>query len=260
LEDGAVLRSVLELTIRPPSEFNAAVSPELDAIVLHALQRDRGRRWPTARQFAAALQNASVAAQNAEVSDFLRQSMGLRNALPGAEEAVLPTVVASLKARTSIDQKDDTSLATGSVVLARASDSRVFERMSVAERRVKSREWALVGVLTVVACIGTLLLRDRIGKPNAASIAATAVTPTGALSPPPPVFSVEAKVVASDTARTIDSLPIAPPASSNGKAPPSSKPRAHTKKVVSNALPAAGCTVPTYTDAEGISHFKAECL
>jgi hypothetical protein len=46
--DYATSRMVLELKIPPPSTFNASVSPELDQIVMRALERDKDARYQSA--------------------------------------------------------------------------------------------------------------------------------------------------------------------------------------------------------------------
>jgi len=50
--DYASSRMVLELEIPPPSTFNASVSPELDRIVMHALERDKDARYQSAGDMA----------------------------------------------------------------------------------------------------------------------------------------------------------------------------------------------------------------
>ena len=45
----------------PPSRFNPAVSPELEAVVLRALEKDPARRFPDADAFTAALEHARAA-------------------------------------------------------------------------------------------------------------------------------------------------------------------------------------------------------
>jgi serine/threonine-protein kinase len=54
--DGAIIRSILESPIPAPSSLNPAVSPELDAIVLRALEREPSRRFDTAEQMAARIE------------------------------------------------------------------------------------------------------------------------------------------------------------------------------------------------------------
>ena len=53
----ATLCNVREMVVPPPSRFRPGISPELDAIVLKALERDPDQRWQTA----GALRNALIA-------------------------------------------------------------------------------------------------------------------------------------------------------------------------------------------------------
>jgi serine/threonine protein kinase len=46
---------------RPPSEINPAISPELDDVVLHALERDPNQRYATAQGFAYSLSHPTEA-------------------------------------------------------------------------------------------------------------------------------------------------------------------------------------------------------
>src|SRR5690606_18481762 len=49
------VQRVLNLDPPPPSLFNVNCPPELDALVLTALERDRGERWQSARDMLEAL-------------------------------------------------------------------------------------------------------------------------------------------------------------------------------------------------------------
>ncbi|MDF3064603.1 MAG: serine/threonine protein kinase [Polyangiaceae bacterium] len=50
--EGETLASVMSRVVQPPSAFRATVPPELDRIVLRALERDVNKRYRTARDFA----------------------------------------------------------------------------------------------------------------------------------------------------------------------------------------------------------------
>lgn len=58
-DDFATLEQVRSMPIAPPSKSNAAVSRELDEIVLTALQRDPARRWQSASKMRTALSTFS---------------------------------------------------------------------------------------------------------------------------------------------------------------------------------------------------------
>ena len=53
------MMAALREEVQPPSKWNKEVGPELDAVVLKALQRDRERRFNTALEFARAIEKAA---------------------------------------------------------------------------------------------------------------------------------------------------------------------------------------------------------
>ncbi|HEY2898987.1 MAG TPA: tetratricopeptide repeat-containing protein kinase family protein, partial [Polyangia bacterium] len=68
--------SILSGDIPPPSRFNPAVPPALDLVVLQAMERDRGRRHPTARHFAHAIRDAIDVASTAEIGQWVQGVSG----------------------------------------------------------------------------------------------------------------------------------------------------------------------------------------
>ena len=53
------MMAALREDVQPPSKWNKEVGPELDAVVLKALQRDREKRFNTALEFARAIEKAA---------------------------------------------------------------------------------------------------------------------------------------------------------------------------------------------------------
>jgi serine/threonine-protein kinase len=72
-----VLRAVQERLIVPPARLNPAVAAPLDTAVMRALERDRGRRWPTAheleRALAEVLLTGARSLEDTDVGAFLRR-------------------------------------------------------------------------------------------------------------------------------------------------------------------------------------------
>jgi serine/threonine-protein kinase len=58
----------------PPSHFNPEVPPELDAVVLRALRKDRDRRFPSSRAFAEAIEAAFTPALPREIGDWVART------------------------------------------------------------------------------------------------------------------------------------------------------------------------------------------
>lgn len=68
---GIILGRVLDDTVHPPSDYNAAVSPELDALTLRGLNRDSASRFASAREFALELEALVRPAMPAAVSEWV---------------------------------------------------------------------------------------------------------------------------------------------------------------------------------------------
>jgi len=58
--DLETLKAITDAPIEAPSRARSGVPRELDAVVMRALERDPSRRWPTARAFGEALQEAAL--------------------------------------------------------------------------------------------------------------------------------------------------------------------------------------------------------
>jgi eukaryotic-like serine/threonine-protein kinase len=72
-DDFDVLERVKTMAIHPPSSHNKDVPPELDAIVLTALERDTARRWQSAQAMRNALVNAASELQTIVTNAQLAQ-------------------------------------------------------------------------------------------------------------------------------------------------------------------------------------------
>jgi serine/threonine-protein kinase len=115
----------------PPSAFNAAVTPELEGVVMRALQKDPARRFPDAQAFMDALDDA-------------RQTLGEATTVVAQPTTVEPVVP-----------------------LAPVNGAAPPPEPLVAEQEAERRRWAwwLIALLVVVAAIiaAALLLRDNGG-------------------------------------------------------------------------------------------------
>jgi eukaryotic-like serine/threonine-protein kinase len=70
--DGAIIRSILHDPIPAPSTLNPAVSPELDAVVLHALERDPSQRFGTAEEMASRLEEVAAIASPRTIGQWVK--------------------------------------------------------------------------------------------------------------------------------------------------------------------------------------------
>ena len=76
--DIEIVREVRYVNVPPPSSVNSEVPPELDAIVLKALQRDPFRRYQTAKELATALEavltQKSYPSKNFQIGAYMMQT------------------------------------------------------------------------------------------------------------------------------------------------------------------------------------------
>jgi serine/threonine-protein kinase len=75
--DVNTMYAVLSSEIKPPSEYRSDVPPELDEIVLKALQRNPDERWQTAREMGRALRQVLARQEDlvgpAELADWMAE-------------------------------------------------------------------------------------------------------------------------------------------------------------------------------------------
>jgi serine/threonine-protein kinase len=74
--EGSVLEQVLFGPIDPPSRWVPSVPPQLDALVMRGLERDKTKRFATAREFALALERALPPALASDIGDWVENVAG----------------------------------------------------------------------------------------------------------------------------------------------------------------------------------------
>jgi eukaryotic-like serine/threonine-protein kinase len=72
-QEAAILHAVLHREIIPPSRHAADVGPQLDAVVMRALQRDPDKRFASAAEMSAALEAALPPASQRDVGDWVKR-------------------------------------------------------------------------------------------------------------------------------------------------------------------------------------------
>ncbi len=276
--ESAALVNILELRVRAPSELRPGLSAELDRLVLRALDRQPSRRFGTARDFALALEGVLPVASNSEISDAVadvcrarlaRQARRLQQfrdkllrdvTVVGAPEPALVTQ-ASLSSepsggRTPTPAEANTAEVQGVLVDEGAAPS-------APPRRLR----ALVWLVAAAVAAWVVVRKAPSSAPPAASSQITA-SASASLSPPAVAKAVPETVV---TRATAEGKNPEPPPNAVREASPerrdtrSSPPRRNGERRRSSSAPARTqvtdrCSPPTYTDAEGIRHFKPECL
>ena len=160
------IRNVLEAPIVAPSSLVPGISPMLDAVVLHALERDVGRRYQNAQEMAEDLDRCLVVdpAGNRAIQDMLEQLFG--KASSGSGERV------PVGSRSSGRDSQSASRKTPSASSRSGSRSGSGSKRVRRPMRVVSLAWAaaMLVIVTVFVAVATSHISSvfRSGRENVA--------------------------------------------------------------------------------------------
>jgi len=295
--EGAVITKILEGAVDPPS---AAVPPEetddatramlqaVDEITLKGLATRADDRYDTARAMAVALERVVPPAGVAEVSEWVEHFA--KDVLVSRAQQVADIESISSVGPTSIQALRDADASDAALTTARESNPRLMpgrtsdasgarsgpvdlSTISVASQAQRTGGlpkqrlalWAMgAGACLVTGIIILAAAHSMHGDATAGAAATSASTPPTPQMPlitplPPPTATVAAEAPPSASAAPVPAPPVktwtppiahppprpAPPVA--GPAPPP-------------AHPTASCNPPFTYDAQGLKHFKPECL
>ncbi len=206
--EGSVLEQVLFGAIDPPSHWVPSVPTALDALVMRGLERDKTKRFATAREFALALERAVSPALASDIGDWVEVVAGHVLNERAERIAEIESVTDSVPAMgltevmSGLDGPSPAVPAAPSSGMIGGSSSQVSSISVAASERAplmgNPRSWrigvALAGALLVIVIAGSIAfgVASRGGSTNAASSAGSVVTatvaetkPTTTATPPP---------------------------------------------------------------------------
>jgi len=234
--DAKTLANVLAAEVKPPSTVSPRVPPELDALVLRALDASPAKRFQTAREMSRALQKIVPPAPASDVADWLE-------AIAGASMADRAKRVASIESTTSVPRLpvdgDETPSGIG-----------LAEGTLPGPRKPTWKRWALAGAgvvaIAAVLEVGMFLGRGARGTASHAQPAtsAAAAEPTHAERAPGPVTTATAPATTQEPAPPRDVV-----------LDPSELPAASAEHAATGA-PTATATSATATSAPKIETHK----
>jgi serine/threonine-protein kinase len=257
--EGTLVQMVLEGATRPPSALNPAVTPEIDAAVMHALALWPAERSPTAADFAEALE---LAAEKSHVAIATSRAVGaFVKALPAAPmRSVGSSLTPSVSgARPSMSSSSSSSVSHVSQVSEVSRVSQVSGVSAVSEARrdpgtgtdTKSalsgenpafpdaqppargggtRRAILAAVAASVLTGGAVWAFTRssppddahaAAMPSASALVATAIVPASAAPPPIAAPSASASATSTPSSRSTPSKTPPPRAGRSGGKPAS---------------------------------------
>ncbi len=285
-DSGAVLARFTKNTpIEPPSTFNDEVSPELDAVVLRALEADPEKRFASANELADAIEAATRLASTSAVARWVQgavheelairstriaeiehggtgdddnaQNPSVRKMLANisggeahrtltAETYIQPTAEQSSRSQISMTRSPGPSLAPG-------PRRRRLNQLGAATAVILGAI-ALFFVFTRAQNAPVNVHASGSASPSAApSVVASAALPASSAIPAPQVVELE-------------QLPTASPAPRTATAPPSVRPVMASRLTspapanTTASAPGGNCNPPYIVDSRGVRHMKLACL
>jgi len=223
--ESAIIASVMEGAVEPPSKRRAGLSDVLDDVTMRALSRDPSARFGTARQMARELEERVAIASPAVVGEWVEQlasdALGDRSRLVSSIET------------NEVDPEPTTVVQTPPPQTVVATEARPRRRWL----------WAAFAAGLLFAAAAALGIRSRDRAPS---------------SPPPPAApSAEAPPPAAVSSSVAVTIVSAPPSVATTTSAPS-------KKTVHSHPPpprpsSTNCVVKSYVDSLGVKHYFNEC-
>lgn len=284
-----ILDRISKGNIEPPSAFASSIPKAIDEIVARGLSHNPDDRFPTARDMAIAIEKASVTATSREVAEWLDTVCGesLRKRAERILEiesnssisAIVPVPGLTTEAvsdtrqpQTAGEGSDSQKAVTQADTVGDAATPWGLPDTSATARPALLVVSVAVAVsLTLIASAGVayyVLRPAASGASEAPSATAAPSAPEPAASSPEPAASSPEPAVPSPE------LAVSTPAASTSSAQPSratpgTSPAVPTAKTPTpapaattarTAQPKVGCDPPYTFDANGVKHYKRECV
>jgi serine/threonine-protein kinase len=237
----AVFGSVMQKRVAPPSEKNPEVPPEIDQAALRALEREPTRRFARARDMAMIIESTGPLARTSEVGEWV--SMIGEDLLRERAQTVADIEAHRGQAATKVVTKPvDKPDAFATVVETSPGGRKKRRAMTV----------ALAGAALLATAAASALIARRTEPRSTPAVAPTSERSEPAATPP-------AVSVAEIPAPASTPAPREPPVADVPAAVSPSKPSAARPKAP-KPTKADSCNPPTYIGADGLKHYKTNCL
>ncbi len=284
--EGSVLEQVLFGPIDPPSRWVPSVPPQLDALVMRGLDREKTKRFATAREFALALERALPPALASDVGDWVENVAGdvlneraeriaeIESVTDSVPQMGLTEVMSGLDAPSSAVPMAPTSGMIGGSSSQVSSISVAAGEVGMMAPKRRIPMWVGLGA-TALAILITVIVVAASSHSNAASTATAAsgtpVADTHATTTnvaPTSTVTAESAFAAGGTTTTTPSATPPPPATTTtpattrvttGAAHPPSRPPPATP-ATATAANADACKVPYTVGSNGEKIWKRHCF
>ncbi len=247
-----------------PRRFVPAVPVAMESVVMQGLSAAPARRFATAHEMAVALQAACPRATALEVATWLKEVAGAALAQRADDVARFESMPEGALAQVRPSTLGVVVFDPTVTVRALPDVTAVIAPRAVPERRghrpgSKVAALSALAVLVALAAIALIVVAMRARAPAGAAAEPSAGSATEA-APAETVTTTDPAVAASgEPTEPATSLPAAArtgPHRRGTKTPPSS---GAAPRALGSVL-AASCKVPFYFDAEGMKHYRPECV
>jgi serine/threonine-protein kinase len=250
----ALIRTIVEESVDPPRARGAQSTPEIDAVVLRALEKDAGARFQTAREMASALEGVAAAASGRVIGEWLVGLLGVELDQRAAEVARVER--ASRAQPPSVGTVRTLAFSRSSLPEGSGSTSApVSVPLDPPKKRARAFAVVLLVTLGLASALGIAFGGRAVWARVHRSALPAARDPVVAATSAPPPASASATVPASASVGVGVGVAIPPPTATPPPPPPSRpvRPTAGTPK---------SC-IPPYTigpPPDYIRKPKLECL
>jgi serine/threonine-protein kinase len=211
--EGAVLEQVLFGVIEPPSTLAENISPALDALVMRGLERDKTKRFATAKEMAVALERTLHPALPTDVGEWVERIAGESLSQRAERVAEIESVTGEQPALTQImsgleASNQDASQGSGplpsnpegissqvSSISVAASDS-----LAPSDARPRKKRMVLFVTLGAAALLAAVLLGVTLGGGRAPASTGATATATAAAATTPATTPITPSASAAPTA------------------------------------------------------------
>jgi eukaryotic-like serine/threonine-protein kinase len=262
--EGLLLQQVLLSPIDPPSKYVSNLPYDLEEVVMRGLERDKSKRFASAKEMALALQRAIPPALSSDVGEWVESiaenALSQRAARITQIESSDPDIPAFKDLASELARSGEMSAAAEAPVSGSQSSqlsniSAIAKDGSASTSPERSRKRLFIGVGSAVAlsAIGlVVILSAASGSRSAASAPSEAPASAAMEAPTPP---------ATEPHPTAAPAPLPPPTTTSDEKPVVTKaPAANKPFVPKTYAPGDDCRVPYTVGPSGERIYKRKCL
>lgn len=161
-EQGTILERVRSMPIPPPSRFNPDVTPELDRLILTALEREPSRRWATAAAMRSAITTiVGERLTHQQLVAWVEWAFSQR--LPLREDSAVSALYEIIESKQIVPPAETRAMSDAAEQRRRESRAAMPAFGAALVQRRTSRRWPWLVGLALAAVAGGAVAAHRLG-------------------------------------------------------------------------------------------------